>query len=163
MTDRVDITEVDVVGYLLTRLRSQLGLNERSCWYTLDPLAVDIPPGGDFYVTVAPGNSQFPDGEQASRNITEESTVQVTVYSRMRLDSTNHDDKLVLDAANSLYKLKKRVLAAIVGHDLTDEDADYFLRQWLHVLSSDRPNYDKDKAVGWLTLHVGVSFDWDLT
>ena len=29
MTDRVDITEVDVVGYMLARLRSQLGLNER--------------------------------------------------------------------------------------------------------------------------------------
>ena len=126
-------------------------------------MGVEIPPGGEFFATVAPGNGQFPDGEQAVGNVTEETSYQVTVYNRMRLDAVGRDDKLVLESASSLYKLKLRVLKAIVGHDLTNDDDDLFLRQLLHVTHADRPNYDKDKGVGWLTLHVGVPFDWNLT
>lgn len=161
---RVDVTEVDVVTAILARLRSQLKLNERQCWFCLDPLAVELPPGGDYYLTVAPGDGSFPDGEQVAGNITEDWSVDVTIYSRMRLDSTDHDDKLILDNSRGLFSLKKKVLAALVGHDLaTVEDANTFLRQYLHALNAGRPNYDNSKAVGWLTITFGVSFDWELT
>jgi hypothetical protein len=160
---RIDVTELTVCESLVRRLRTQLKLTDRQCFWVLDPLAVELPPGGDYYVTVAPGDSSFPPEEQQPGNITEEWTVDVTIYSRMRLDSTNEDTKLLGDESRGLYSLKRKVLVAVVHEDLEDEDGDVFLRQILHVTNCTRPNYDKEKAVGWLTLTLGVSFDWDLT
>jgi len=161
---RVDVTEIEVVTAILARLRSQLKLSENQCWFTTDPSIIpDLPPGGEYFATVAIGDGQFPDGEQIAGNITEDTSIGVTIYSRMRLDRTDKDIALLAKKDNGLFALKKKVLAALVGHDLTNEDDDTFLRQLLHALDCTRPVYDKTKAVGYLTIAFGVSFDWELT
>jgi len=159
---RVDVTQTDVLELVVKHLREQLELNERTCWETIEPLAVQIPRGGPFFVTVAPGEGQFEPGEQAPRNITEEWSITVTGYTRPKVDSTDHDEKLLRDAARGLLVVKHKILKALVGEDIQNKNRDEFLRQLLYAQHSSRPQFDKEKGIGWISIDFGVEFDWDL-
>lgn len=167
---RVDVTQDVVLDRFVERLRSALKLNEQQCYETLnaeEPPAVPI--GGDYFLTVAPGEGDFIDGEQAVGNVTENWAVTVTIYSRVRLDQTDHDKQTLSLAGRGLLHVKKDILKALVGHDLSEEDDDTFLRQTLYAIRTTRPELvSKDGATRGMALAVmridfGVSFDWDLT
>ena len=154
-------------------LRLELRLTDRTCILTLDPpgLASFIP-ASDWWVTVTPGEGVFVDGEQQSPNVTEEMSVTTTIYTRIRLDHVGNDDKLILDGIRGLYPLKKNVLAATIGRDLTlpwksDAAAATFLRALVRVVHSSAPQVavsknDSHLAIGFVTLTFMLSFDWDL-
>ena len=165
---RINITQADVFQSILTRLQTALGLNDRQCFAVARPQdAPPIPPGGDYFATVAFGNGSFPDGEQTPANITEDTQAIVTVYNRLRTDSTNQDAYLLMDATRGLMPLKKLVLAALVGQDLTNKANQTFLRQWCHVTRSSidivKLGDGDGMPYGQLQLDFGISFDWDLT
>lgn len=165
---RIDVTQEEVLGYLVRHLRLALDLNERNCFETINPMGVKLPPGGEMFVTVAPGKGQFVVEEQAPEQCTEQWDVIVTVYSRIRLDSTGHDQALFRDAARGLLGMKRKVLEVTVGVDLATDghtppaQPDTFLRQWLHAVSSTPPDYDAQQEIGWLSITFGVDYDWQL-
>jgi len=160
---RIDVTQETVLEAVVDQLRTQLGLNRRTCWETLEPLAPKIPKSGEFFVTVSPGPGQFVEGEQQVGNITEQWTITVTAYSRIKLDSTDHDEKLLRDARRGLLQAKRKILQSLVGQDIQDPDRDVFLRQLLYAISCSRPEHDSSKHIAWISLEFGVDFDWDLT
>lgn len=167
---RVDVTQEVVLDRIIERLRSQLALNDRQCYETLDPNSPPaVPTGGEYFLTVAPGDGEFPDGEQAAENITEDWSVTVTAFSRIHLDQTDHDKEVLRNASRGLLAVKKKVLAALVGHDLAEQDTDTFLRQLLYISRCGRPELvsrdgaNRGIALATLQLDFGVSFDWDLT
>lgn len=164
---RVDITQDVVVERIAARLRSVLGLGERSVIEVAEAEDVPpLPPGGDWFVTLAGGDGQFETEEQAAGNVTEWQDVTVTIYSRVKLDSTNHDKALTRDERRGLYVLKTKVLASLVGWDATDTDGTTFLRQLIHARSATRPqvlqNPSSGVFLGRLAITFGCPFDWDL-
>jgi len=164
---RIDVTQDAVLQSILTGLQTALSLSDRQCFEVARPSdAPALPPGGDFFCTVAFGDGRFPPDEQVPGNITEETDITVSVYNRIREDSTGHDTYLLRDAARGLLPIKKRVLAALVGDDLVDDSGNTFLRQWCHVVSShiDILQVGKESLnYGLLQLVFGISWDWDLT
>lgn len=155
-----------MLGRIVEHLRSALKLADSQCVEAIEP---DAPPhiarGGDFFITVSPGDGMFIDGEQQIGNITEEWSVAVTAYSRIRLDPSDTDEKLLRDTARGLLEAKRLILKALVGQDLTDADdsTDTFLRQLLHAERCGRPRYDDKQNIGWLSIDFGVHYDWELT
>ncbi len=167
---RIDVTQATVLERIVERLRSELDLPEQRCYETLDadsPLVV--PPGGEFFITVSPGEGQFVPGEQAVGNVTEEWRVNVAVFARIHLDQSGRDLEVLLRAGRGMLAIKRDVLAALVGHDLVDDDGNTFLRNLLYIMSVAAPRVmERGRESGALTLYqmtieVGVEFDWELT
>lgn len=168
MADRFDVEEVAVLQSILARLQMSLGLNDRQCYLVARPQDVpSLPIGGDYFATVATGDGTFPDGEQCPPNCMEETEVTVSIYTRIKTDSTGHDGYLLIDDARGLISIKKKVLKALVGQDLADADGAKFLRQFMHARRATAPELvavgKSDIPCGRLQITFGVSFDWDLT
>jgi len=161
---RVDVTQDAVLNRLVEHLREALGLDKRQVYETLEPTAPPIiPKGGPYFVTVAPGAGQFVTGEQQIHNVTEEWSVVVTGYTRIKLDSTDHDEKVLRDAKRGLLEIKRLLLKALVGQDLTTKYSEEFLRNLLYARNVTNPQHDRTKGIGWISIEFGVDFDWDLT
>lgn len=160
---RVDVTQDAVLTQIVETLREKLGLNSRQCWETLEPMAPKLPIAGDFFVTVSPGDGRFAEGEQQVANLTEQWVITVTIYSRVKLDSTDHEEKLLHDPRRGLFIAKHKVLQALIGQDIQTDDRNLFLRELLYAISCTRPQHDESKHVSWLSIDFGVDFDWDLT
>jgi hypothetical protein len=145
-----------------------LTLTERQCYAVARPQDVPaIPPGGDYWLTVSLGSGDFADEEQVAGNVTEDTEIIVSGYTRIKTDSTSHDGFLLMDDARGLLAIKKKILGALVGQDLADEDGDEFLRQWLHARRCEAPDLvvaGRDGVnCGVIRITFGVSFDWKLT
>lgn len=164
---RSDVTYNEMIEAILRRLRTELGLNERTCYETLHPTAVSIPPGGEFFVSVSPGDGEFPEGHQiggAENQCTEDGTIVVTMFSRMQLDGADYAPSMLRDESKGLMEIKRLVLKALVGWDATTaDDESTFLRQLITVLSSTAPMYDEKNGYGFLSLTFRAGFDWDLS
>jgi len=166
MPTREDITQSEVLRLMMEHLRAALNLLPTQCVEAIEPSAPPkIARGGDFFITVSPGDGFFVEGEQAAGNVTEEWTVTVTAYARVRLDYSDTDEKLLRDTSRGLLEAKRRILAALVGRDLNTDDtpAATFLRQLLFAQRCGRPMYDEKETIGWISLDFGVHYDWDLT
>lgn len=164
---RVDLTQDRVLEQIVAHLREELKLNDRTCYETLDPLSPRIPKGGEYFVTVSPDDGVFVEGEQVAPNVTEEWGVIVTAYSRIRLDSTDHDERLLYNARRGLFELKRKILKALVGQDLTYQGKE-FLRNLFYAKHSSRPQAveiagTKGSGLALISVVFGVDWDWDLT
>ena len=166
---RVDITQDRVLQAVVARLRKELTLDEASCYLTFSPLVPPtVQPGGDWYVNVSPGQSEFDEGMQiggGQEQLMEDMLVRVTAFVRMRLDRAERDDRMLLEGVRGLTQVKLKILKALVAHDLVDPklESNVFLRQLVVAASADKPDYDEEKAIGWQTINFRVAFDWDLT
>jgi len=157
------VTQQEVIDAVMTQLRSSLGLNTNQVFEVIDPLAPpSIPPGGDFFVTLAVAHGTFAEHEQVPGNVTEDGMITVTGYSRIKLDSSS-DTKLLHDDTRGLLVIKRKILKALVGVDLQTDAGARFLRELVLAKVSSQPNYDPDKGIGWLSMDFGVSWDWDIT
>ena len=151
----------------LARLRDQLALTDRQCYETLEPITTPtIPAGGDYLVTVSPGDGRFPAEYQiggGSATCVEETSVTVTLYTRTRTDQTDHAERLFHDETRGLMVLKQKVLKALVGHVLTDIDGNELLTQHLYAMQSWRPRVDQQSNLAMTAVGFGVDYNWDLT
>lgn len=164
---RVDVQQSIVLERIIARLRSALKLNDRQVYETLsEDFLPRIPVGGEYFVAVSLADGVFPEEEQVPGNITEDSGVSVTAYTRIKLDSTDHAEEILRNARRGLLPIKRKILAALVGQDLMTEEGDTFLRQVLFARSCTRPQVkempDNRATIGVITIDFGVSFDWDL-
>ena len=164
---RVDIEQIEVVGAIVLRLQTALTLSDRQVYPVARARDVPlIPVGGDYFLTVATGDGTFVPEEQVAGNITEDSDVTVSVYTRIRSDSTGHDAYLLLDDARGLFAVKKLILGALCGQDLIDESGSTFLRQLIFAKHCEAPDIvtaGRDGvACGVIRLTFGVNYDWSI-
>lgn len=166
---RVDTEQAAALASILAKLRTFLSLDERSCWPTLQPpdrvAETDVYPGGDFFVTVAIGPGQFDESLQVGggrHQVTEDTQIMVTGYTRIKLDSRDRDERILLDPSRGLYAIKRRLMDALADEDL-EVEADKFLRELLPITGASEPQYDAANGIGWISIYVGLSFDWNLT
>lgn len=161
---RVNVTQEVVLTAVVDRLVAQLAINANRCYVSTQPLST-IPPGGDYFVTVSLGDGQFDAEiqEQHAVQLQEQTEVIITVLTRMHLDRADRDIYLLTDDTRGLLTIKRLILKALVGHDLVEGAGDTFLRRLVAVKYAEKPQYDPEKMVGWLSIHFAVDFDWDLT
>lgn len=170
---RIDVDEAAVYQSIVDRLiRGQLGLNQTNCYETAEPVNPGIPPGGEYFVTVSPGESQF-DGELfeggGTLQLTQIASVVVTIFTRIKLDRANHDHELLHDAGRGLYPLTKKLLAAMAAADLTTGLAgDTYLRWLAKPVSASGIKVGSSVAnnpakLAWRHITFSIAWDWDLT
>lgn len=171
---RIDVTAIDAVEAIVKLLKDTLALNDSNCYPVARPQDVPkLPAGGDYWLTVAPGGGTFEPEEQVPAtetlpgNVTEESEVTVTAYSRLKTDRTNSDHDLLLEDARGLLSIKRKVLGALVGQDVTDADGNTFLRQLLFAKTATAPDLANlagvEAAFGRIAITFGLVYDWDLS
>lgn len=163
---RVDTTPDDVIQSIVLLLREKLGLSEFTCYDVLDPEYVEIPNGGGWFVTVAPGEGDFEPALQVGggqNEVSEAMAVIVTFYLQIQLDPTNVSKEVLRGHGKSLFKIKRAVLKALCGVDLQDPEENTFLRQLIPVRHSSRPAYDITQQLAHMSLTFTAEFDWDLS
>lgn len=160
---RTGTTQVMALQAVVAKLQADLGLDPRRCYLTVEPLMPPKMPPADWWVSVSPAESNFPEDMQLGggyEQLTEYLGVAVTAYSRIRTDSTDHDEYLLVDSERGLLALKARILKSLAQRDLVDKTGEPFLRQLVLVTSSSRPYFDGQNGVGWITLNFSVPYDW---
>jgi hypothetical protein len=163
---RVDTTFDIVLTAIAERLRTQLGINARQGYESVNPESPVFPPGGNTCIIVTPGDGTF-DAEMqiggGAAQLSHRASVMVTYYTNQKLDSTHHSEKTLHDSKRGLMRWMRKILRVLVGHDLVDPDGNTFLRQTLYATHSYRPYVDANTGMARISLEFGVDFDWDLT
>lgn len=164
---RIDTTQDVILTRIVARLRDALSLPAHRCYETLEPL-VDppIPKGGDYFLTVSPGDGRFDEGMQVGGGIgqlMELSSVTVTAYAKIALDPGDQATQILHKVSRGTLPIKGLILGALVGHDLADESGNYLLRQHIYALQAWRPRYNPDSKIAMIAVGFGVDFDWDAT
>lgn len=174
MPNVIDTDQATILLAVISRLQTNLQLDDSHCFLTLDPMAPVGEPkagntaGGDYWLTVSAGDSVFPDGFQEGGGINqvfEDATVVVMGYTRIRLDRTNHDTKLLTDLMRGLMPIKARILAAMLKDDepLVDEKGNPLLRECpIRAVAPTKPWHDDKKSVGGIGVIFATPFDWNL-
>ncbi len=166
-----DVTQDQVMLAFLLKLRTDLSLQESTCYEVEHPdLAPQEITQGDVVITVCPGDGTFPIEEQASVQLAEDSDVIITWFTKIALDRQSRITNLLHDPNRGILPWKRRILksllpttAAAGGNRLLLPTGANFTRGEIFVKSYHRANWDKDKMIGWASLVFGVNFDWDLT
>ena len=165
----IDTDQHAVLTAVVKLLQTQLALDDRHCFETLTPLQTfGNPQSGDFWVTVSPDGGSFSEGEQfqaggGAAQCVEFAEITVLAFTRIRLDGTDRDTKLLHDLRRGLFGLKKKLLAALVGQQLVDATGNQLLRSLIAAKRPIKPDYDKDQAIGWIGVVFSADFDWDLS
>lgn len=175
MSTRVDVTQATILESVLAELRTSLTLNESQCFEVADPAEIPpLPPGGDYFLTVAWGASDYSEDEQVPASligatvnslghVLEFSTLEVTIHTRTKLDRAGHDRYLLLEEKRGLLRLKPKVIGALVGKDLTDLEGNTFLRDEIAIRRSRPPEVwvqrSNSTVVGRLSLTFSCHFD----
>lgn len=164
---RIDTTQAMILSRIVARLRDVLELPEHRCYETLEPL-VDppIPKGGDYFLTVSPGDGRFDEGMQVgggAAQLMEMSSVTVTAYARIALDPADRATQILQKVNRGMLPLKQAILVALVGHDLADEEDNTLLRAQLYAVQAWRPRYMPDSKIAMIAVGFGTDFDWDLS
>ena len=175
---RVDTTESLILDRIAARLRTELGLDARTCYVSVEPLAPVIPPGGPWFVSVSLRDGLFEPAEQsrllapgAAGNTTAAVDFTVTAYVRMELDSAAHAAGLLgvtarlADASRGLLERKRQILKALVGWDLLTAAGNEVLRSLLFATRSYRPVLVRSDAIpglalGLLQVDFRAVYDW---
>lgn len=168
---RVDVEQSVLSARLTAWLRDQLALPPNRCYETIDPLGVQAAPGGEYWISIAPGDGQFDESFQeggGEDQLVEDAVFTVTAYVRIHLDQTGRDEKLLRDAGRGLLSIKKVLLKALASADLATEDGDTFLRSTIKIVSASRPqilqeNRSGGAYLGVIQIDCRASFDWNLT
>lgn len=182
---REDVQQHEVLQAVVAYLRSSLGLDDRTCFETLNAAeapAMWMGTADNWQLLVSPGPGAFDAGlfHGGGREQTMEVwQIVVGIYTQVSLDETGHDHEALVKANRGILRLKYLVLNALSGRDLTPDgeegspDTDVvFLRETIRPVSASQPVYleqprregDEPHGPGLVQLLLGFSvpFDWEL-
>ncbi len=163
----IDTVQSLVLACITTKLRTALSLNCSTCYETLDPLvAPNIPPGGNYIVTVALGDGTFPREMQEGGGfyqVEEDSGVVVSAWTKPKLDRPDQARIALHEEARGLLVVKRKILEALTGQQLFDESGNPLLRNYIYAMHAYRPAQDPASKLYRISVEFGVDFDWDLT
>lgn len=159
---RVQVTPEQVTHSLLEALRTALALDARQAWATVDPMVPisAIPPGGDMWATLAFGDLSFGFDEAGIDILFAQTEVMVTGYLRYVLDDLGHDEGFLLDADRGAWKVLRKIVKALHGVELLDDNGDPWCANLPQCTFASRPDYNWEHAIGWVQARFAISWDW---
>lgn len=153
----------DILTAIVTRLRSQLGLDAATCFLSLNPDNTPNPNPGTFFLVVSPMAGDFDEGNFAG-GATQQATIQagviVRVYSPVQVDEPHHDTEWLTNTTLGIIERMRLVLKALAGHDL-ENNGEGILSQPIFPQSQTFGRFDRSLGYGELTFTV--LFDWNLS
>jgi len=165
--------QVTVLEAVLLRLKDRMPdvFTDKTLFLTAAP--PDEPPENvrdNLFATVSPINGSFDQGVHVGAGIhgtIEETGVIVVVFNAIKLDRVQHDAEMLTNSARGLLSLKRRILAALSGHDLLDDDDEPLLANLMAPLQSQAPRSmwqdgKRPRSVGDLALAFSTDFLWSL-
>jgi hypothetical protein len=117
-------------------------------------------------LTICLTDAEMPEELQtggAAATCFEYSGVEITIFADNRLDQVGQEPAAVFDADNGLLELKRRLLKALVGVDLTGGDPPVPLLSELIPVRRSRKPRKNPSGIWYLTVEFGTLFLWDLT
>lgn len=164
---RIKASQEAVFKNIIVRLIAQVDkFNAASCFISIDA-DPDMSADMNLWATVTLMDGNFGDGEfvgGAENTLFEFTGFSVNIFSRVMLDETNRAAEILTNSTLGLLDMKKQVLKALTGYDpIIDTNDNVNLANRVQPLNSPRPEYDKKKKRGVLTIHFGTDIDWDLT
>jgi hypothetical protein len=168
---RIDVYQDQVLQAVVDHLRDDLGLDENQVYMTIDPLNPIIPKGGDYWLSVSPGDGRF-DLALAESTVVdqcyEDSVVSVYGYTRIYLDESNTDQQMLVNATRGILVVKRLILKSMSGVDLSI-NGQLYGRGLLTPDYATSPDVGKINREGEAALPIGIvginfkaPFDWDL-
>jgi len=160
-----DATQAEVFQAVLAFYRQRFNLPPECVYPSIEPLNPPlVPPGGDFWISVAIAEGEFPHEEQDDEQLFESSALTVMGFTRMQLDQANKETAFLFDPQRGALAIKAKLLL-IVGHQLEIADGANpegagITASRVFARRSIKPSYDDQNGVGWVGIVVGVDFDW---
>lgn len=155
-----------VIQRLRARLISQIsGANESTLTICSDPDMLPEQPVGEFHFVISPSprfqfdQGLFDGGEQNQCETTW--IIAVTVHTiHPSLDQPFSDEMFFYHPDSGVMPVFTRVLNALAGHDLKDEQGNEILAQPLFPYDGDLSKQSARR--GSMQLGLAATFDWDL-
>lgn len=162
--DQVTVLQA-VVDRLIAAVATTPALNDSTCFLSIEPDPPVMLPS-NLFLTVAPNEGQFDPGLHDGGGIdqtTEEAGVVVSIFNRIHLDRGGRDGKLMSESARGLLTLKRLVLKALSGYDLS-VSGNPLLRNLMAPLKCSAPRRidEEGRLIGAISLYFSTDFDWDL-
>lgn len=161
---RISTDQSTILQAVVTRLIGEIAdLNAANCYESAEPDPT-VERSHNFFVQVSIGDGQFPQHFQVGggiNQVTEEASVWVTAFSRIKTDQAQHAKQLLTDSSRGLLVLKKQILAALAGHDLQDAAGNEILRNYMAVVGAARPIHQWEEFSA-ISISFSTDFDWDL-
>ena len=117
-------------------------------------------------LTICPTDSEMPEEFQTGGGAAtcfEYAGVEVTILADSRKDQTGHMAAALYDADDGLFELKRRVLKALVGVDISGGDPNVFLLAELVPVRRSNKLKKNPQGIWFTTVEFGTLFLWDLT
>ncbi len=166
---RIATTLPVVLEAVAARLRTELDLNESTCYWMLDREDEDRPPptGSNFYLTVKPDGGEFDRGlfeGGGPDQLTDSTGVVVTIHTHTQLDRGGRDKQVLLSASAGLLPYLKPVLRALSGHDLIlSGSGNTCLRELIRPVGYSAPVRGNKDRWSRMDVYFALSFDWDMS
>lgn len=141
-------------------------LSTKNCFISIleDPPQM---PSDDVFVTVAPTAGDFPEEFQdggGPNQCTEYTGAIISIFSRFQANRPGQERDALSDFARGILKMKRLVLKAVVGKNLTSAaDGNQVLRELIKAKKSSFPAYVNNEQLVKVGIEVSTPFDWNLT
>ena len=156
-----------IINAVLKRLITEVAeLNESNCVIPEDDDSPQIPRQSSILVAVSPMGGQFDDGwfeGGAADQCHEHSGVLVTVWSQIKLDTPGRRTSAMLEINRGLMPWKKKILKALAGHRLLDDNGNELLTELMAPRDSRFPRRSSDGECVGVAISFATDFLWDLT
>lgn len=160
---RADTTPISLLQWVLAQLRTQLGLNEATCFLAADDLAPAQLPPAALFLTVTPLEGTFRVPEQTPGNAYEDWSFRVRIYLRLARDRPGVDETRLVHPTDGILAWKRKVLKALCGQDIAAANIGGTLAAtastrlvWLRAAK-------QEIEYASLAVDFTLPFGWDLT
>lgn len=143
-----------------------LKLSKDSLFPSQQPMAPPAAlPGGDYWLTVTVGDGTFPLEEQFPEQLVEDTDFIVTAFTRVQLDETGRDHKLLKHEQRGLLRIKRKILS-IIGQQLALDDGTPIGADRVYAVRASKPealvNPAKGINLGTVSVTFRLAFDWSI-
>lgn len=163
--------QATVLLAIQSKIRAEIaGFGTETTCFISDTPEPGIEVQDELFCTIAPGSAEYdpehPIGE-GSAGIVEYAVFQVTVWSKIMLDRTEHEVSNFLDPNRGLLPLKKLFLKCLAGQQMFSDypsNTEPLLIEWLRPTQAVHPEtgQKEGKLSSFALVFVG-QFRWDLS
>lgn len=167
--DAFPTDQATVLSRVLVRMIDTIGeFNESTCFLTAQPLQEPIASvQNNLFCTVSPTSGTYDEsvfvgaGEHC---VIENGGIIIVVYNAMRLDRSSHDSILLTDATRGLLTLKWKIIKALAGHVLQDQEGNSILVNPMAPERAEdiRSMWERPVGLGDMALVFSTDFEWDI-
>jgi len=158
-------TQIEVLEAFVAFLRAEFSDWHATSIYWTDLETPPVDTNLSKFITVHAGGGQFDAGAlDGGHACLEDASIAVKIWRRSEIDQQGHADSSLLQADEGLMKLKQRVLRALKGKMLRDEDDAQIAISTVHPLSAGEPSMGNEQyPLDTLAVAFAVKFEWDLS